>query len=66
MFSFSKWDEMADATIQGCSKKRCSENIQQIYMTVAILKYDFNKVALHTSPLVLSCNFAVYFQSTFS
>ena len=31
---------------KGCSKKRCSENMQQIYRRTPMPKCDFNKVAL--------------------
>ena len=47
-------------------RKRCSENMQQIYRRTP--KCDFNKVALqlyHTLELVFSCKFAAYFQITF-
>ena len=42
-----------------------SENMQQIYKRIPIPKYDFNKVAKHTSAWVFSCKFAAYFQNTF-
>ena len=56
---------------RGVLKKRCSENIQQIYARTPMLKCDFNKVAKqlywnHTSAWVLSCKFVAYFQITFS
>ena len=52
-------------------RKRCSENVQQIYRRSSMLKCDFNKVALQlywnrTSAWVSSCKFAAYFQNTFS
>ena len=52
-------------------RKRCSENIQQIYRRTPMPKCDFNKVALqlywnHTSAWVFSGKFAAYFQNTFS
>ena len=51
-------------------KKRCSENMQQIYRRTSISKCDFNKVAKQlywnqTSAWVLSCKFAAYFQNIF-
>ena len=58
---------------RGVLKKRCSENIQQIYRRRPMPKCDFNKVALQlycNSALawtwMLSCKFAAYFQNTFS
>ena len=56
---------------RGAVKKRCSENIQQIYSGTPMLKCDFNKIALQlylnrTSAWVFSCKFAAYFQDTFS
>ena len=54
---------------RGELKKRCSENMQQIYRRTPMSKYDFNKVALQlywnrTSAWVFSCKIAAYFQST--
>ena len=44
-------------------RKRCSENMQQIYKRTPMLKCAFNKVAkLH----VFFGNFAAYFQNIFS
>ena len=45
--------------------------MQQVYKRTIMLKCDFNKVALNlywtrNSAWVFSCNFAAYFQSTFS
>ena len=42
-------------------RKRCSENMQQIYRRTPMPKYDFNKAAKqlyenHTSTWVFSCN----------
>ena len=37
-------------------KKRCSENIQQIYRRTPMQKYDFNKVTLQVA-LLCFCNF---------
>ena len=56
---------------RGVSRKRCSENMPQIYWRTPMPKCDFNKVALQlywnrTSPWVFSCKFATYFQNTFS
>ena len=56
---------------KGIPKKRCSENMQQIYRRTPMPKYDLNKVALQlywnrTSALVFSCKFVAYFQNTFS
>ena len=50
-------------TSRGAFKKRCSENIQQIYKRTPMPKCDFNKV---TKVWVFSCKFAAYFQSDFS
>ena len=44
---------------RGVPKKRCFENMQQIYSRTPMPKCDFNKV-------VFSCKFAAYFQNTFS
>ena len=54
----------------GVLRKRCSEDIQQIYRRTPMPKYDFNKVALqlywnHTSVWVFSCKCAAYFLNTF-
>ena len=46
---------------RGVLRKRCSENMQQIYMRTPMPKCDFN-----TSAWVFSCKFAAYFQNTFS
>ena len=55
---------------RGVLRKRCSENMQQIYRRTLIPKWDFNKVALQlywnrSSAWEFSCKFAAYFQSTF-
>ena len=47
-------------------KKRCSENMQQIYRRILMPTCDFNNVAKQlywnrTSAWVLSCKFAAYF-----
>ena len=39
---------------RGVLKKRCSENMQQIYRRTPMPKYDFNKVAKQKSPFFLS------------
>ena len=57
--------------LRGVSRKRCYENMQQIYRRTLVPKSDFNKVALqfywnHISSSVFSCKFAAYFQNTFS
>ena len=57
---------------RGVLKKRCFENMQQVYWKTLMPKCDdFNKVALQlywnrTSAWVFSCKFAAYFQNTFS
>ena len=61
----------SEAATQSALKKRCSENMQQIYRRKPAPKCDFNKVALqlywnHTSTWVFSCKFAAYFRNTFS
>ena len=47
---------------KGVLRKRCSENVQQIYRITPMPKCDFNKVAWQ---LKLK-NFAANFQNTFS
>ena len=54
----------------GVLKKRCSENMQQIYRRTPMPKSDFNYVAFqlywnHTTAWVFSCKFAAYCQNTF-
>ena len=56
---------------RGVLRKKCFENMQQIYKRTSMSKCDFSKVVLqsywnHTSVWVFSCKFAVYFQNTFS
>ena len=56
---------------RGVHRKRCSENIQQIYRGTPMPKCDFNKVAKqfywnHTLAWVFSCKFAAYFKKSFS
>ena len=55
---------------RGVLRKRCSENIQQIYKRTPMPKCDFNKDAEqlywnHTLACVFSCKFSLYFQNTF-
>ena len=60
-------------------RKRCSENMQQIYWRTPMLKCDFNKIVNcdfnkvvkqlfwnRTLVWVFSCKFAAYFQTIFS
>ena len=61
----------SEAASRGIHRKRCSENVQQIYRRTPMPKCDFNKIALqlywnHASAWVLSCKFVAYFQNTFS
>ena len=56
---------------RGVLKKRCSENMLQIYWRTPIPKCDFNKVSMQlywncSSAWVFPCKFAAYFQNTFS
>ena len=56
---------------RGVLKKRCSENMPQIYRRTPMPKCTFNKVAKQpywnrTLAWVFSCKFAAYFQNTFS
>ena len=44
--SYSSDFKLAEAAVQRCSQKRCSENMQQIYRRTLLPKCDFNKVAL--------------------
>ena len=39
--------DMQKQPSEGVLMKRCSENMQQIYMRRLMMKYDFNKVAKH-------------------
>ena len=55
----------------GVLKKKCFENMPQIYRRTPMPKCDFNKFAKqlcwnHTSAIVPSCKFAANFQNTFS
>ena len=63
-------DTLQKQPSRGVIKKSCSENMQQIYRRTPMPKCDFNKVALElywncTSKWVLSCKFAVSFQTLF-
>ena len=53
----------------GVFRKRCSENLQQIYRRTPMPNCDFNKVIKlycgRTLAWVLSCKFAAYFPKTF-
>ena len=49
----------------GVLRKRCSENMQQVYRRTPMPKCDF-KVENHTSAWVFSYKFLAYFQNTFS
>ena len=56
---------------KGVLRKKCYENMQQIYRRTLMPKCDFNKIAEqlywnHTSTWVLSFKFAAYFRNTFS
>ena len=56
---------------RGVLRKRCFENMQQLYRRTPMPKCEFNTDAKqlywnHTSLWVFSCKFAVYFQTTFS
>ena len=46
-------------------KKRCSENMQQIYRRTRMPKCDFKLYWNRTSAWVFSCTFAAHFQNTF-
>ena len=55
----------------GVPRKKCSENMQQIYRRTPMPKCDFNKVALQlysnrTSAWMISCKLYAYFRKTFS
>ena len=41
-----KIPEFQNQSLRGVSRKRCSENMQQIYMRTPVPKCNFNKVAL--------------------
>ena len=56
---------------KGVLRKRCAENMHQIYRRTPMSKCGFNKVEKqlywnHTSAWVFSCKFAAYFKNTFS
>ena len=55
---------------RGVLRRRCSENMQQIYSRTSMPKCHFNKAAKqlcwnHTSAWVSYCKFAAYFQKNF-
>ena len=55
---------------RGIPRKRCSENMQQIYRRTPMPQCNFNKIAKQlywnrTSPWVLSCKFAAFFRTLF-
>ena len=61
-------DKVHKQLFRSVLKKRCSENIQEIYRTAPMPKCDFNKVALqlyqnHTSAWLFY--YAAYFQNTY-
>ena len=56
---------------RGVLRKRCSENMLQIYRRTPMPDVNFNKFAKkrywnHTSACVFSCKFGAYFQNTYS
>ena len=57
---------------RGVFRKRCFENLKQVYKRTPMPKCDFNKVWSKTSlkshfgTWVFCCKFAAYFQNTFS
>ena len=56
---------------KGVFRKRSSGNTQQICRRIPMPKCNFNKVSKklcwnHTSAWMISCEFAAYFQNTFS
>ena len=65
-----KYTQILKQTSPAVLRKRCSENMQQIYRRTPMAKCSFTKVAKllywnHTTTWVFSCRFAAYFQSTF-
>ena len=65
----SSWKHQKQPS-RGVIRKRCTENMQQIYRGTLMQKCDFNEVAKQlywnrTSAWVFSCKFAAYFQNTF-
>ena len=67
VFSLNKQKQ----SLRGVPRKRCSENMQQMYRGIPMPKCDFNKVALQLywncfSAWIFSCKFAACFQNTFS
>ena len=52
---------------RGVARKRCSENLQQIYKKINMPKCDFNTTFLKSHfSMGISRKFAAYFQKTFS
>ena len=45
----------------GVLRKRCSENMQQIYRRTPMPKYDFNKVAKQLKLNLVTCCFAILY-----
>ena len=67
---WSLW-QFQEQPSRGVLRKRCSENMQQIYWRTTMPKCDFKTAALQlywnrTSAWVFFCKFATYFQNTFS
>ena len=63
--------EHQEQPLRGVARKRCSDNMQQMYRRTPLPKCDFNNVAKqlywnHTSEWVFFCKFAAYFSKTFS
>ena len=63
--------KFSEVAVQRRLRKRCSENMQQIYRRTSMPKCDFSKVAKQlywnsTSVWMFSCKFASYFQNTLS
>ena len=69
--SFSGISDIQKQSSRGVSRKRCSENMQQLYRRTPMPKCDLNKVVLqlywnHTSAWVFTYKFAAYFQNTYT
>ena len=56
----------SEAVTQSLLKKRCPENMQQIYKRTPMRSAISIKLHNHTLAWVFSCKFAAYFQDTFS
>ena len=50
---------------RGVLRKRCSENMDDIYRRTPMSKCDFNKVSLKLLAWVFSCNLLYIFRTTF-